>query len=91
MALPCLIFVVAGRESPTVRDRISDPVAVGLLLLGVAGVAVALKVAKPLDLKHLNLGTPIVSVRVAIVISAALLLIAEPLMRQAPARLGAGS
>jgi len=88
MALPCLIFVVAGAGFRSVRNRITDPLQVGLLLLVVAGLAVAIKVAKPLDLKHLDLGTPIVSITAAIAISAALLLIAEPLMRWMPARLG---
>jgi acyltransferase len=88
MALPCLIYVVAGASLKAARERVGAPLQTGLLLLVVCGACVALKVAKPLDLKHLNLGTPLVSVAVAIGISAALVLIAEPLMRRAPARLG---
>lgn len=88
MALPCLIFVVAGAAFQSVRHRITRPVLVGLPVLGVSVALVLLQAAKPVDLKHLDFGTPVVSVAVAVAISASLLLLAEPAMRQAPARFG---
>ncbi|MGN6742447.1 MAG: acyltransferase family protein [Amnibacterium sp.] len=88
IALTCVVYVVAGHAFRTVRARVDAPLPVGLVLLSVCAACVALKVAKPLDLKHLNLGTPVVSVAIAIGISIAVILIVERIMQDAPGWLG---
>ncbi|NQX11391.1 acyltransferase family protein [Microbacteriaceae bacterium VKM Ac-2855] len=84
--LGSLVFVVAGIGLRRVRTRIVAPALVGAGSLVIAAVLVLLGLSAPLDLKQADFGTPLVSVVVAIMISAGLILVAE---RCVPA-LGAG-
>jgi acyltransferase len=77
VALPSLIFIVAGHAFKLHRARFAQPVVTGALLLLCCAVAIVVGVSKPLDLKHSDFGTPMVSVLVAIGISIGLVLCAE--------------
>lgn len=90
IAIPALIFVVAGNHLKQVRSRIASPMILGGSLLAVAIAVVATRVSNPVDLKQSDLGTPILSVAAAIAISAALILLAEGIVPRLGARLGKG-
>ncbi|WP_081978887.1 acyltransferase family protein [Cellulomonas carbonis] len=79
LALPCLVLVAAGAELARLRPRLAGRTVpfVGLGLVGVGAVAVAAGVSAPVDLKQVDLGTPVVSMVVAVTISAGLVLLAE--------------
>lgn len=90
LALPCLVFVAAGHELARWRPRLPEraTVPVGLALVGVGAVAVATGLADLVDLKRADLGTPVVSVVVAVLISSGLLLLAEAAARHVPQAAG---
>lgn len=83
-ALPCLVFVVGGELFARVESRIPWGPAVGAAGLAVASVLVVTRISEPLDLKNGNFGTPVVSVVVAGVICASLLLVLRPILEIAP-------
>lgn len=90
LALPCLVFIAAGHELARWRPRLGDRAAglVGAALVVLGAVAVATGLSAPVDLKQADLGTPVVSVLVAVMIGAGLVLLAEVGTRDLPA--GAG-
>ncbi|MHA7238535.1 acyltransferase family protein [Arthrobacter sp. TMS1-12-1] len=72
-----LVFMLAGQGLMHVRSRVDRPVRVGAVCL-VAGVApVVAGVSAPLDMKYGELGTPVLSVVVAVLINVGLLLVLE--------------
>jgi acyltransferase len=79
LALPGVVFIVAGATLRRYRDHITRPVPVAVLLLCLGLAAAGLRLTKPLDMKHLDLGTTGLSAVVACIISAGLILLAEGL------------
>jgi fucose 4-O-acetylase-like acetyltransferase len=77
VGLACVVFVLAGREFKQHRARIARPLAAGLSILGGCAAVIMLGWSSYLDLKYAQLGTPVMTVLVAIGICAALILIAE--------------
>ncbi|ADG75329.1 acyltransferase 3 [Cellulomonas flavigena DSM 20109] len=90
LALPCLVFVAAGHELARWRPRLPEraTVPVGLGLVAVGAVAVATGLAGLVDLKRADLGTPVVSVVVAVLVSTGLVLLAEAAARHVPEAAG---
>lgn len=86
LGVPCVAFLVAGRTFAAWRGGIGARAAgpVGLLLLAIGGALVVVGAAAPLDLKDVELGTPGVSVLVAVLLSAGLVLLAEVLVPRLP-------
>lgn len=91
LALPCLVFVAAGHDLARWRRRLPEraTVPVGLVLVALGAVAVATGLSAPVDLKQADLGTPVVSVVVAVLVSVGLVLLAEAAARHVPAPAGA--
>lgn len=58
VAVPCLIFVLAGSTAQRHRQSIRHPRTVGLALLAVSAALVIGGVSAPLDLKQADFGTP---------------------------------
>ena len=83
MALPCLVFLLAGRALRQVEPRITRPGLVGGGLLVVSAVAIAVLPLQFVDLKHGSFGTPIVGVLVAVAVASGFLLVAQR-VRYAP-------
>ena len=83
MALPCLVFLLAGRALRQVEPRITRPGLVGGGLLAVSAVAIAVLPLQFVDLKHGSFGTPIVGVLVAVAVASGFLLVAQR-VRYAP-------
>lgn len=90
VACACLVFVLAGRELKRYRSVIPSPLTVGLVLLAACAAAVFSGWSAFLDLKNARLGTPVVSVLVAIGICTAFVLIAEHLIPLFGNRFNAG-
>lgn len=74
-AMPALVFVLVGRTARGLLPRVRRPVLTGTVLVAAAALAIALGV-RPLDLKHADFGTPVLSVAVASAISAGAILVA---------------
>jgi acyltransferase len=84
-----LVFMLAGQGLQQVRGRIRRPVRFGITCL-VAGAALVLaRVSAPLDLKYGELGTPLLSVAAAVLISSGLLLVLEGVFTRLPDRVHA--
>ena len=79
VALPALVFVLAGAALKTVRNRIKAELTagLGLLLVCIGGLLAFTRVASPMDMKQGDFGTPILSVLMATALSAGLLLVFE--------------
>jgi acyltransferase len=77
LALPGLVFVVAGATFRLVRSRLHQPLLTSLVLLVPAFALAGFGISLPLDMKHLDLGTVVLSVVVAGAISVGLILLAE--------------
>lgn len=79
----CVVFVIAGRTLRMYRERFPTAMLVGG---GIVGLVVAgLGWSAPLDLKVADFGTPVVSVAVAIGISAGMIAAAEVALARAGA------
>lgn len=87
LALPGVLFMVAGVTLQRIRSLITHPVGVGLLLLVVSFGSMAFGLSGPVDLKELDLGTPALSAVVAIMTSVGLIMLAEGLLPRFSARL----
>lgn len=83
-AAPAVVFLMAGMWMRKLRPLIRHPLSVGTALLITAFLPAVLGVSAPLDMKKADLGTPVLSVFLAISISFGLLLVLESLF----ARLG---
>lgn len=88
-AVPCLVFVLAGRHFRLLRTRIryAGPIGAALLLIGFA--LVATRVVPPVDLKQSDYGTPVVTIIVSMAICAGLVLVAEQVVPALGAQSGA--
>ena len=85
-ALPCLSFLVLGQLFARVRPRISRDLLVGLAAAVLASVLIWTGIARPLNIKSGDYGTPVVSVVVAGLYCVALVLVADRVFRSlAPA------
>jgi acyltransferase len=86
----CIVFVLAGREFKKIRSGIQRPLLTGLVvLLGCSAVIMA-GWSSYLDLKQAQLGTPVITVAVAIGICSALVLISEAVVPAFGGRVNAG-
>jgi fucose 4-O-acetylase-like acetyltransferase len=81
VAVPCMIFILAGNWLRERRARITRPMTIGLSLVAVSFTLVFTGISAPLKLKYGDFGLPIVGVAVAIMISAGLLLVFEATFR----------
>lgn len=88
VGLACVVFVVAGRTLRHAQPRLSQPGTVGLLMLAVSAVLIVSGASGPLDLKHGDFGTPVMSAVTAILISCGLILVAGRLFASIHDRAG---
>ncbi|BBE23455.1 hypothetical protein MN0502_23380 [Arthrobacter sp. MN05-02] len=72
-----LIFLLAGQGLRRVRSRVGAPIRVGAACLVAGAAPVLAGVSAPLDMKYNQLGTPVLSIVVAVLISSGLVLILE--------------
>lgn len=79
VAWPALVFVLAGYGFRKIRPRITAPVPVGAASLGAGVVFAVTGVASSFNIKQANFGTPVLSVLMALLISAGMLLLADAL------------
>lgn len=80
LALPGIVFIVAGFTLRRFRGIIRRPAVTGAALLVVSFGVIGLQWSQPLDLKQLNVGTPVLSAVIALAISVGLILLAEGLL-----------
>jgi acyltransferase len=83
-AVPCLIFIVAGRSARLLAAP-GRPILLGTGLLAVGAASVTLGWSQPVNIKGGDYGTPLASVVVAIMISYGLILVFEALFARLPA------
>ena len=81
VAVPCMIFILAGTWFRERRARITRPMTIGLSLIAVSSILVFTGISPPLRLKYGDFGFPVLGVMVAIMISAGLLLVFEETLR----------
>lgn len=87
--LASLVFIVAGDAFRLYRSRLSrKPLLLGITLITVGAAAVALGLAQPLDLKHSDFGTPVLSALVSCLLCLGATIIAEVLVPAESSRLG---
>jgi acyltransferase len=84
LALPCLIFVFAGRGLRIIRTRLARPAVIGEGLVTLSTVLVITRISAPLDIKPGTFGTPILSALVAVMTSAGVILVAEAVIPRLP-------
>ncbi|MFL6065425.1 MAG: hypothetical protein ACJ72G_12210 [Friedmanniella sp.] len=84
-ALPCLSFLVVGRLFALVRRQIPLGFPLGLAIGAFASLLVWTGVARPLNIKSGDYGTPVVSLLVAGLFCVALVLVFESLFAALPA------
>lgn len=89
VAVPALIFIAAGHLLREHRGRFTRPALTGIILVVISAILVFIGVARPLDMKQADMGTPVISVLVATAICCGLVLVAEVAMPKAPRGLGA--
>jgi hypothetical protein len=77
VAVPCMVFILAGSWFAEHRSRVTRPLLVGLSLIAVSAALVGTGISPPLRLKYGDFGVPVVGVAVAMMISAGLLLVFE--------------
>ena len=87
VVLPSLCFVLIGEAVRAIRARISVPIATFLLVLSAA--LVTFGIARPLNMKEGDFGTPVVSVLVAGTIVASGIVIVENIAPRLPLRVAA--
>lgn len=87
LALPCLLFVLAGIAFRRNRVRVKPWMA--WLMLAVSGVLIGGRVSAPMDMKPGDFGTPVLSVVVALAVCAALVTLAERHATLVPPAVGA--
>jgi acyltransferase len=76
-AIPCVVFLMAGRGLRRIEGRIPNPVPVAIGLLVVAALTIALVPMTPPDLKNGLWGTPVIEFALAVVIPSCFILIAK--------------
>ena len=80
LALACIVFIVAGRSMRQARQMVRHPIVTGAVLLTGSFALIVLGWSQPLDLKRLDVGTPVVSTLVAVALSFGFILISEGLL-----------
>ncbi|MGK9149030.1 acyltransferase family protein [Plantibacter flavus] len=88
-ALPCLVFIVAGRSFSLLRRRFTVGLRTGLVVVVVPVVAVATGLSAVPNLKSGDFGTPFITSIVAVIASAALVLVFEAAFARSSPRVGA--
>ncbi|MDO7868553.1 acyltransferase family protein [Nocardioides jiangxiensis] len=83
-ALVGVLLVVAGRGLRSIAPRVSRPVRVGVALVLSGLLLAGSGVSAPLDLRALDLGTPVLSLVVAVAICAGLVLVCEGAAHRLP-------
>jgi fucose 4-O-acetylase-like acetyltransferase len=86
LALPGILFIVAGFTLQRFRGAIRRPAVTGLALLVASLAVISLHWSQPLDLKKLDVGTPVLSTLTALAISVGLILLAESALGGGPFR-----
>ncbi|WP_420367379.1 acyltransferase family protein [Curtobacterium sp. L1-20] len=84
LAVPAMIFIVAGQLLRQYRSTVTKPLATGIVLAVPAFLLGALGVLAPLNMKSAALGSPVASVYMALGISLGAILIAEALEQYLP-------
>lgn len=84
LAVPAMLFIVAGQTLRRFRNSVTRPLATGLIMAVPAFVLGALGVFQPLNMKSAVFGSPVASVYMAIGISLGAILIAEALEPHLP-------
>jgi acyltransferase len=79
-----LVFLLAGQALRHVRARVKAPIRSGAVCLVAGAAPVLAGMSAPLDMKYNELGTPVLSVVVAVLISSGLLLILEGVFSRLP-------
>ncbi|RJT79251.1 hypothetical protein D6T63_11650 [Arthrobacter cheniae] len=79
-----LIFMLAGQGLRHFRSRVKKPVRFGAGCLAAGAAPVLAGVSAPLDMKYGELGTPVLSIVAAVLISFGLLLILEGVFSRLP-------
>lgn len=90
VAIAAITFLLIGRVMQDARHRITRPLLVGLSLLGLSAVLVITRIARPLDMKQSDFGTPVLSTAVAAAICVGLILISEAAFSNLQGRIPAG-
>ncbi|GAA1768792.1 acyltransferase family protein [Agromyces humatus] len=88
VGLACVVFVVAGRTLRDMQSRIGHPATTGAAMLAVSAALIVSGASGPLDLKHGDFGTPVVSVVTAMLISGGLILVVGELLAGIDGRAG---
>lgn len=86
-----LVFMLAGQGLQHVRDRVRHPVRTGAVCLLAGTAPILAGASEHLDIKYGELGTPALSIVVAVLISGGLLLILEGLFTRLPEGVHVGS
>ncbi|XAS66167.1 acyltransferase family protein [Micrococcaceae bacterium Sec5.7] len=86
----CLVFVMAGREFKRIRHRVTRALSAGALILLACGAVILAGWSTYLDLKYAQLGTPVLTVLVAVGICTGLVLVAEAVIPALGTRFNAG-
>jgi acyltransferase len=91
LGIAALIFLVAGQTLRLLLDRMSarNQVLVGILAVSLGALLVA-SGAAPLDLKYLDLGSPVLSVTAAILLSCGAVALSIRLLDRVPRVIAAG-
>lgn len=84
LSLPGIVFIVAGFTLQRFRSAIPRPTVTGSALLLASFAVISLRWSQPLDLKQLDVGTPVVSALTALAISVGLILLAEGVLGGGP-------
>lgn len=84
LSLPGIVLIVAGFTLRRFRSAIRRPTVTGAALLVASFAVISLQWSQPLDLKQLDVGTPVLSALTALAISVGLILLAEGVLGGGP-------
>lgn len=87
LAAPCLLFFLAGECFKKYRSLLRHPQVAAAVTLTACAALVASGISRPLNIKHGDFGTPILSVVVSVLIPAAMVVLAEGLISKASPKL----
>ncbi|WP_434993459.1 acyltransferase family protein [Arthrobacter sp. Ld5] len=86
-----LVFMLAGQGLRHVRAKVEQPIRVGLACLIAGATPILTGVSAHLDIKYGELGAPVLSIVVAVLISCGLLLVLEGVFTRLPGQVHAVS
>lgn len=78
-ALPCIVFVMAGRVLRHVEPRLTRPVVVGAAAIALSALLIAVVPMTPIDLKSGGWGLPVLGPLLAVLISGGMILVGSRL------------